>query len=66
MSESKTRMMRASKLISNPLHTSQVIGQNFNKYSLSAKQAQNRRKLGEDGAKLIRDRKDEFIDLDDL
>ena len=66
MSESKIRMMRASKLIRNPLHTSQVIGRNFNKYLLSAKQAHNRRKLGEYGAKLIRDHKDEFIDLDDL
>ena len=66
MSESKTRMMRASKLIRNPLHTSQVIGRNFNNYLLNAKQARNRRQLGEYGAKLIREHKDEFIDLDDI
>jgi methylthioribose-1-phosphate isomerase len=33
---------------------------------LTAEQLRNRRELGEYGAKLIRDHKEEFIDLDDL
>jgi len=56
--------MRVSRIIRGQLHISQFRGKH--KASQEARYAYNRRKLDEYGDKLIREHRDEFIDIDDL